>query len=436
MRTLLADRRIRTFFLANAVSTLGDYALWLALGVWVKLLTGSTGLAGVNFLMLILGGLLSPVTGILVDRVKRRPLLLITYLFTAALLMCLLLVHSRGQVWIVFLVTFLYGASGTVSANAQQALVQQIVPPEQFADANGIQQTATQGMRLITPLIGVGLLAWLGGHAVALMDAATFVIAVLLLLTVRIDEETPSRAERITESEKHWLAEVTAGFRYVARTAALRQITIAMAATVFFGGFFETLGLQIATVGLHHAATWIGVLVTVQGIGGLAGGVTAGTVARKIGDGMLTAAGLGLFVVFSLLAAVPNQAVVLAGAVCSGIALPWTIVGAMTVVQKCAPNAMIGRIMGAVDLAIQAPQSLGIAFGAAVVDVVFYRYLCYMIAVGVMFTAIYLATRPEQRQPLVPAEPAGEDAGADTASQTGPVPDSDGAHDDVRAVQP
>jgi MFS family permease len=417
MRTLLADRRIRTFFLANAVSTLGDYALWLAMGVWVKLLTGSTGLAGVTFLMLILGGLLSPITGILVDRVRRRPLLLANYLFTAALLMCLLLVHDRGQVWIVFAVTFLYGVSGTLTANAQQALLQQIVPAEQFADANGIEQTATQGMRLITPLVGVGLLAWLGGHAVALMDAATFVIAVLCMLTVRIDEERPSRAERIADLERHWLADVATGFRYVAGTAVLRQITIAMAAAMFFGGFFETLGLQIATVGLHHAASWVGVLVTVQGIGGLAGGVTAGMVSRKIGDGLLTAAGLCLFAAFCLLVAVPDQTVVLCGAVLSGVALPWCIVGAMTVAQKNTPNAMIGRVMGAVDLATQAPQSLGIAAGAALVDLVFYRDLCFTVAAGVAITALLLATRRQQRRPQPAAEPAGAD-------------------DNVRAVQP
>jgi MFS family permease len=429
MRALLADRRIRTFFLANAVSTLGDYALWLALGVWVKLLTGSTGLAGVTFLMLILGSLLGPVTGILVDRVKRRPLLLVTYLATAALLMCLLLVHGRGQVWIVFAVTFLYGVSSTITAGAQQALMQKIVPAEHFADANGIEQTATQGMRLITPLVGVGLLAWLGGHAVAVMDAATFVIGALLLLSVRIDEERPQRAERVageTSTGAHWLADVSTGLGYVLHNAVLRQITIAMAAAMFFGGFFETLGLQIVTVGLHHAASWVGVVVTVQGIGGLAGGVTAGTVARKIGDGMLTAAALGVFTAFCLMVAAPNEAVVLAGAVLSGFALPWCIVGSMTVAQKHTPNPMMGRVMGALNLAMEGPQSLGIASGAALVDIVFYRDLCYIAAAGVAIAAVYLATRKEQRQRI---------AGA--AEGSAPLDaEPDGAHNSVQAVQP
>ena len=76
MRRLLASRNARLYLFGTAVSTFGDYALWLALAVWVKLLTGSTSLAGINTLMLILGGLLAPLTGLLVDRISRRVLVI------------------------------------------------------------------------------------------------------------------------------------------------------------------------------------------------------------------------------------------------------------------------------------------------------------------------------------------------------------------------
>jgi len=412
MRALLAHRNIRVFYLANAVSTLGDYSLYVALGVWVKILTGSTGEAGITFLMLILGSVTAPLSGILVDRVRRKRLLVATYLITAVLLMTLLLVHSGGQVWIIFAVTFCYGVSGSLSAGAQQAMVRQVVPAELLADANGLQQTATQGMRLITPLIGVGLLTWLGGHAVAVMDALTFLIAVSLMHWVDIDEAPREEPASPTDSaapaeRRHRRADITTGFRYVLRTPALRQMCVALAVMIFFVGFYETLSLQIVTVGLHHPPSWLGVMISVQGIGGLIGGVTAGPAARRIGDGMLTACGLGLLVVFSLLAAIPDSAAVLAGAVCCGISLPWVIVGGMTVTQKSTPNELMGRVGGAVQLSIQAPQSIGIAIGAAVVDTVYYRGLCLMVAAGVALAALFLATRREQRKQFA-ATPAPE----------------------------
>jgi MFS family permease len=153
-------------------------------------------------------------------------------------------------------------------------------------------------------------------------------------------------------------------------------------------------------------------MISVQGVGGLAGGMTAGAIARRVGDGLLTAAGLAATVVFSLLVAVPADAVVLAGAVCCGLGLPWVVVGAMTVTQKNTPPAMMGRVGGAVDLSVQAPQAVGVAVGAAVVDHVFYRDLCFLIAAGVGVMAVYLATRKEQRMPRktgVEEADAGED---------------------------
>lgn len=184
MRTLLTDRRIALFYAASAVSALGDDALYMALAVWVKELTGSTSLAALDMCAVAAGMLFAPLTGVLVDRGRRVPMLLRTYLLSAALVLLLLLVSGPGQVWLIIIVTFFYGLTGTVSTGAVAALVKDIVPGERLAEANGIEQTLLQGMRLATPAVGVGLLVWLGGHAVAVMDAATFLAAIALLARV------------------------------------------------------------------------------------------------------------------------------------------------------------------------------------------------------------------------------------------------------------
>lgn len=399
MRPILAQPRLRLFYLGNAVSTMGDYALWLALGVWVKELTGSTSLAGLNFLALIVGTLLSPLTGLLVDRFPRKPLLISANLATGGALLALLAVHDRRLLWLIYLVTFLYGMLSTVITNTQQALVKLMVPADLLAAANGLQQTLAQGLRLVTPLLGVGLLGWLGAHAVVTLDVATFVIAVICLCAVRVSET----AERMPR--RHWVGELSAGFAFVRRSAQLRRLTVAFAATMLCLGFSETLGFQVVTIGLRHAPTWLGVLVTIQGIGALCGGLTAAVVARKIGDARLTACGVAMFCVASVALAAPSEAVVFAGAILAGVGLPWFIVGGMTIFQKATPADLIGRVLGAADLAIQAPQAIGIGAGAALVAILDYRVICGLMAVILATTAAVFVIR----------QAAGPAGAADTA---------------------
>ena len=157
MRRLLRDRNARLYLSGQVISLFGDSALWLAIAIWIKVLTGSSSAAGLSWFALALGSLSGPLGGMLADRVRRRPLLVATNLATAALVLLLLLVRDRHQVWLIYLVMFGYGVSGSLLGPAQTALVQGIVPADLLGDANGVLQTAQQGMRLVTPLAGAGL---------------------------------------------------------------------------------------------------------------------------------------------------------------------------------------------------------------------------------------------------------------------------------------
>ena len=76
MRRVLARRDMRLYVVGQTLSVFGDSALWLALGVWAKMLTGSSAAAGMVIFFLAAPQLLSPLSGLLADRVRRRPLLI------------------------------------------------------------------------------------------------------------------------------------------------------------------------------------------------------------------------------------------------------------------------------------------------------------------------------------------------------------------------
>jgi MFS family permease len=399
VRELFRLRNFRIYFFGSTVDTMGDMAFWLASAIWVKELTGSTAQAGLCIMFTNLGTLLSPFTGILVDRLPRKKTLMVTNALTALILLSLVTVHHANGVWLIDLVMFLYGTSSTITNAAFSGLKEQLMPKELFGEASGLSQAAQQGVRLISPGVGLGLLAAYGGPALAIMDAATFVVGLVCWSMVKIEDPRPVRVR----AKESWWQESTAGFRYLFGSQLLRQLTIAAAVAVFGMGFFETLGIAVSTVGLHHSPTWVGVLVTVMGVSGLVGGLTSGALLKRIGPGFLLALGLGVCAVGSVMMAVPSQYVVIGSAVIIGLGLPFAIVGSLTAVQLFTPNELLGRVSGVDNLIVTGLQVLGISAGAALIGVVFYRDLCYFVAATMGASALYIFTRKAQRKSNLPA---------------------------------
>jgi len=413
MRELFKLRNYRIYFVGSTVDTIGDMAFWLAAAIWVRELTGSTAQAGLCIMFVNVGTLLSPFTGIVVDRLPRKRTLMTVNAVTALIVLSLATVHSASRVWLIFLVMFLYGLSATITNAAFNGLKQQLMPKELFGEASGLSQAAQQGVRLITPALGLGILAAFGGPALAIMDSATFVVGLICWSLIRIEDPKPQRPE----TGSNWWRESTAGFQFLFRNTVLRQLTIACAVACFGIGFFETLGIAISTVGLHHSPTWVGVLVTVMGVSGLVGGLSAGAAMRWLGPGFLTALGLAICSLASLVVAVPNGYAVLGGFTALGLSLPYVIVGSVTAIQLLTPNELMGRVSGVDNLIVGGLQVLGIAAGAALISVVFYRDLCYLVAAVTGLSALYIFTRKEQRKSNLPRPAASRGAETEAAAQ-------------------
>ncbi len=324
-----------------------------------------------------------------------HPLLIVTNLATAALVLLLLLVGDRHQVWLIYVVMFGYGVSGSVLGPAQTALVQAIVPADLLGEANGALQTARQGLRLLTPLAGAGLFAAFGPAPVIIGDAATFLVAVASLLAISLQENRPA------PSGQRWRAELTAGARHIARTVALRQLTITAAVVVTAYGLSETVVFAVVSQGLHKPAPFLGILASAQGVGAIAAGIVAAPLMRRLSEGLLAGLGMVSAAVGFLLLIASQLPAVLAGSALLGASLSWIIVGVMTLFQRRTPPELMGRTDAALTIAYTVPQTMAIALGAGLIAVLSYRIVLLVIAGLMTLAAGYLVTRPEQRRTAV-----------------------------------
>jgi MFS family permease len=392
VRRLLAHRDVRIYLAGQAFSLFGDSSLWLAMGIWVKTLTGSNARAGLVVFFFTAPSLLAPVSGLLADRVRRRPLLILTNAVTAVAVLALLAVSGRGQVWIVDAVMFGYGLSYILLGPAQSALLTAMVPADLLADANGALRTTQQSLRLIGPLAGAGLFVAVGAHVIAVIDAASFAFPVISLLLLRVREPGPSPAAG------RWAAQLSAGARHIWRTVELRHVIAAGAITTTVFGFAETITYAIASNGLHRSAAFVGVLAAVQGSGAVIGGLTAAPLVRRLGEGRLIGMAMLVAAAGAALEIPPLLPPVLAGDIVFGAAIPWLVVGLMTLAQRVTPPHLQGRVYAAAETLITTPQTISIALGAALITVTGYRTLLLAMAGTIALAALYLLTRPEQRR--------------------------------------
>jgi len=391
MKTLLRRGDVRLLLAGQALSMFGDWMMIIVLAIWTKVLTGSNGAAGLVFFTFAVTSLLAPFGGLVVDRVRKRPLMIGTHLALAAVMCLLLLVHDRGDLWLLYLVTALYGLGGDLFAAARSSMQKAMLPDELLAEANGALQSLREGLRIFAPLAGAGLYAAAGGSVVALVDAGTFVGSAATLVALRFVE--PPAAPR----ESHFLREASAGLTHIWRVQALRQLTIGVSMTLLLIGFSETLIFAV-TAAIHHPPSFIGVLETFQGAGAIVGGVTASKLLRRVGDLRMAGIGVAGFGIADLLWIVPSTPTVLGASAVAGIGLVWAIVAIATAYQKRSPQAIQGRVAAASNMLFSVPQTISIATGAVLISLVDYRVEILAMFAGIALSAVYLLTRNVSRR--------------------------------------
>ncbi|MGM9464775.1 MFS transporter [Streptomyces murinus] len=384
---VLRDRDARRYLTGLVVNAFGSSALWLASGIWVKDLTGSNGLAGLCLLALWAPTLAGPALGTLADRVRRKPLIITVNLALAALLLTLFTVDSPARLWLLFAVLFLYGTADAVTGAAESALVAAVVPADLLGDFNGLRMTVTEGMKLVAPLTGAGLYAAFGGPAVAALDAASFAATAGLCALLRVREERP-----VSPDGGDWRRRTAEGVRYLWRHDGLRPLVRAGGTTLLLTSLASA-ALYAVIDRLGHSPAYAGMLYAVQGAGSVTVGLLTGPALRRLGARRFAAAGTALTGLAVIARAVPSDPVALASSLASGIGLPCVLTAAFTAVQRETPDALLGRVSATASTLMFTPNVIGLAAGAALVELAGPGLLLPCYGLAMVATAVPLVQR-------------------------------------------
>ncbi|MFF8292245.1 MFS transporter [Streptomyces sp. NPDC016309] len=304
------------------------------------------------------------VGGAVADRVDQRGAMWAVDLVRGGLMAAFAVVVALGHASVALLLALAFALTTlqTLFDNAATSLLPSLVPAESLAGANARLLTGQQivGGLLVAPLVPVLLLA---GDAVPYAaDAASYVVAALLVASLRVP--APKRPPRRDGSTLR--AEMAEGLRVLWRDRTQRRLCVAT--TLANLG----VGALVATLVLHMTG-WLGAgdggyaaALTAYGVGSVAGGAVAGRIADRTGRiravflaGVVQTGALGV------LGSVRELWVALVALAVFGLmGMVWNV-NQVTLMQERSPAEMLGRISAAFRTLAIGGAPLGALLGGA-----------------------------------------------------------------------
>jgi predicted MFS family arabinose efflux permease len=280
-RLIGRNRNFRHLWGAQVVSEIGDWFYTLAI---YNLLLQFTGRAGSVALALVLQvlpvTLIGPTAGVVNDRLPRKYVMIATDVGRMLIVLCMLLVRSRGVVWLVYPLLVAETLLVAFFEPARNAVIPNIVQAEDVVVANTLSSTTWSVNLMIGATLGGIVAALLGRDAVFLLNGLSFVVSAALIWRMRFAEPHADGAHRFEARELVDFSPILAGIRYVRAHVRLRSTVFVKCGNLIIGPgwvLFTVMGQNEFAVRWHGMAPERGaflgmsLLLGARGLGAMLG---------------------------------------------------------------------------------------------------------------------------------------------------------------------
>jgi MFS family permease len=390
----------RELILLECANVLGGVsnALVMVVVPWLILeRTGSAAAAGLaGALSAVPGIVMSPIVGVLVDRIGRKAVSVASDLLSAVSVMLFPVFDAVGwlPLWVILTLTLLGAAFDPAGYTARKALIPDV------AEASGVTRDAVNGLHeglfmggwFLGPLIGALGIATVGTVATMWLAFAAFVLAAATVQLMRVANQATLEADAIVE-ESSWHS-ARAGLRALVQDRPVWILTLAILAVAFIYMPTESVLLPV-----HFEATdqpgAFGLVLSALAGGGMVGAFGYGWIARRLTRRQIAVVAMGLVAVaYFPLALLPSAAVMLVPAFLLG--LSWGPMEPLlnSLVQERFPAHQHGRVYGVQLSLFFASSPLGMLAAGVAVEAYGVQPVFLAIAVGLALVAAVVATLP------------------------------------------
>jgi len=264
---LRRNRDFRRLYVASLISLGGDWFLLVALFGLVLHFTGSAiAVALVLAVQDLMYFLLSPIAGILADRIDRRRLMVAADLARAAVCLGFLLVRSDSEVWLAFLLLAVMASFSAGFEPASAAALPNLVEEEDLATANALSGSLWGTMLAVGAALGGVVAAVLGRDTAFVLDAASFLASAWLIYRIR----RPFAEKRASHDHPSVRESTVETVRYARKDHRVLALLAVKFGWGIAGGVLVLIPL-LAHREYHAGDVGIGVLMASRGVGALIG---------------------------------------------------------------------------------------------------------------------------------------------------------------------
>jgi len=352
-------------------------------------------LGTLQFIPWLLVGLLA---GAWVDRLRRRPIMIIADLGRAILLGFIPFAALMGflQIEHLYAVGFLVGILNVFFEVAYAAFLPSLVPREQLVEGNSKLQTSAS----IAEISGPGLAGWLIQVVTApiamIVDALSYLVSALFLSWIGVPEPIPDSLDE----RKPILHEIKDGLQILLKHPILRAFALTSTVSNFFVDVHLALYILYATRELGIQPVILGAMYTVASVGGLVGSLLAGRIVRWFGIGRVLI-GMQIIVGIStlIIPLIGRQFVVAVSLIAFaqalwGMAAVIFVVNASSIRQAIVPNDLQGRVMASLRFLTWGISPFGFLLGGALGEMLGLQPALIIAGIGVLSSFVWLLFSP------------------------------------------
>ena len=285
-RTIWRNRNFAHLWWAESISQLGSQVSLLALPlVAITVLHASTfavgALTAVEFAPFVLFGLPA---GAIVDRLPRRPILIVSDLGRAVALATVPIAHAFGVLSYaqLLVVVFTTGSLTVFFDVAYMSILPALVARDQIVEGNARLEVSRSSAQLAGPAVGGLLVQAIGAASAVTADAVSFVGSAILIRGIRAAEALVERVDDGASPLRALGREIREGLRYVMGHRVLRMIAGSTATSNFFSSMMTAVFLLYAVRERHYSAGLVGAVFAIGNVGPLVAAVSSAAINRAL----------------------------------------------------------------------------------------------------------------------------------------------------------